>query len=161
MCQALGVPGSRRYESDGGPGVAALLRRLDASKQPEQDKRVFLQAQFMFWLLAATDGHAKNFSIFLERAGFRLTPLYDVLSIWPIIGNRRGQIHWRDARLAMAARATSAHYRLHEIQTRHWQALARSSGMPDLFDTFVAMALQVPLVLEQVRCELARGFPAG
>ena len=38
----------------------------------------------MFWLLGATDGHAKNFSIFLLPGGrFRLTPLYDVMSAQP------------------------------------------------------------------------------
>jgi len=34
-----------------------------------QPKRAFLKAQMIFWLLAATDGHAKNFSIFIERGG--------------------------------------------------------------------------------------------
>jgi serine/threonine-protein kinase HipA len=39
----------------------------------------------MFWLLGATDGHAKNFSISLQtRSRFRLIPLYDaVMSVPP------------------------------------------------------------------------------
>ncbi|MDB5838281.1 MAG: HipA N-terminal domain protein, partial [Herminiimonas sp.] len=41
----------------------------------------------MLLLLRATDGHAKNFSIFLQPGGYyRMTPLYDVLSARPIIG---------------------------------------------------------------------------
>jgi len=34
----------------------------------------------VFWLLAAIDGHAKNISTFLTPGGYRLTPLYDVMS---------------------------------------------------------------------------------
>ena len=54
----------------------------------QQDALAFQLTQLAFWLMAATDGHAKNFSIFLGPGGvFRLTPLYDVLSMWPIMGN--------------------------------------------------------------------------
>ena len=83
-----------------------------------------------------------------------------VLSVWPIVGKGANHIAWRDARLAMAVRATHAHDRLHEIQSRHWEQLARASGVPDLFDSLVALALQVPQVLEQARALLPRGFPA-
>jgi serine/threonine-protein kinase HipA len=103
LCQALGVPAARKYESEGGPGMRDILRVLDASARPAEDKRAFVKAQIMFWLLAATDGHAKNYSIFYERGGTcRLTPIYDVLSAWPIIGrgptclmNAKRSWHWR------------------------------------------------------------------
>ena len=46
-----------------------------------EDGRNFLCAQLLFWLLAAIDGHAKNFSLFVLQGGrYRMTPLYDVLS---------------------------------------------------------------------------------
>jgi hypothetical protein len=74
-CQALSVPPTRKYEADGGPGIANVLELLKASDDPDTDRRLFLKAQIMFWLLAATDGHAKNFSIALRPGGrFRLTP---------------------------------------------------------------------------------------
>lgn len=63
-CQALSVPPTLKYEADGGPGIAAVLDLLKGSDDPESDRRFFLAAQTMFWLLGATDGHAKNFSIF-------------------------------------------------------------------------------------------------
>lgn len=69
FCQALGLPSNKKYESDGGPGMRDLLRVLDASTQPMDDKRAFVKAQIIFWLLAGIDGHAKNFSLFLERGG--------------------------------------------------------------------------------------------
>lgn len=164
FCQALGVSGEMKYESEGGPGIRAILRQLDTSTRADEDKLVFVKAQLAFWLMAATDGHAKNFSIFLERGGgFHMTPLYDVLSIWPIIGNGPNQINPRRAKLAMAIRSNlgskNTHYHLHEIHTRHWQTLAQQSGVPDAFDHMVALVLQVPDALERVAAALPEGFP--
>ncbi|HEY8711210.1 MAG TPA: HipA domain-containing protein, partial [Burkholderiaceae bacterium] len=160
FCQALGVAGTRKYESDGGPGILKILRVLDASARPARDKLTFVLAQLAFWLLAATDGHAKNFSLFLERGGgYRLTPLYDVLSAWPIIGTGPGQVSPRRARLSMALRGKNVHYHLHEIHTRHWEALALRSGVPDAFDRMVGLVLQVPDALERVQAQLPAGFP--
>jgi serine/threonine-protein kinase HipA len=160
FCQALGVPGPRKYESDGGPGVRDILRVLDTSTQAAKDKLTFVRALLAFWLMAATDGHAKNFSIFLERGGgYRLTPLYDVLSAWPIIGIGPNQLSPRRAKLSMALRNKNAHYHLHEIQTRHWQALALQSGVPDAFDHMMALVLLVPDALERVEAQLPTTFP--
>lgn len=160
FCQALGVAGDGKYESDGGPGIRAILRQLDTSSHAGGDKLVFVKAQLAFWLMAATDGHAKNFSIFLTRGGgFHMTPLYDVLSAWPIIGNGASQVSPRRAKLAMALRGKNVHYHLHEIYTRHWQTLAQQSGVPGAFDAMVALVLQVPDTLERVAAELPDDFP--
>ncbi len=160
FCQALGVAGERKYENEGGPGIRAILRQLDNSSRADQDKLVFVSTQLAFWLMAATDGHAKNFSIFLERGGgYRMTPLYDVLSVWPIMGTGPNQVHPRRAKLAMALRSKNTHYHLHEIHTRHWQVLARQSGVPDAFDHMVALVLLVPDALERVEAQLPAGFP--
>ncbi|HSV61179.1 MAG TPA: type II toxin-antitoxin system HipA family toxin [Variovorax sp.] len=162
FCQASGLPSEMKYESDGGPGVRACLALLAAGSGAKADSLRFVLAQLAFWLLAATDGHAKNFSIFLERGGgYRLTPLYDVLSAWPIIGNGPNQLNPRRAKLSMALRATNVHYHLHEIHTRHWQALATQSGAPDAFDAMVALVLQVPLALEEAEAMLPANYPRG
>lgn len=62
FCQALGLPPSRKYEKDGGPGMAACLKLLAGSTDADGDRLSFLLTQFAFWLMAATDGHAKNHS---------------------------------------------------------------------------------------------------
>ena len=160
FCQATGTAGDLKYESDGGPGIRAGLSLLAGGSQADADRLVFVKAQLAFWLMAATDGHAKNFSIFLERGGaFHMTPLYDVLSMWPIIGNGASQVSPRRAKLAMALRSKNAHYHLHEIRTRHWQELARQSGVPGAFDQMVGLVLQVQDALERVAAELPAGFP--
>ena len=81
FCQATGTAPADKYESDGGPGIAACLDILAGSTESARDRLAFVLAQLAFWLLAATDGHAKNFSIFLlPGAQYRLTPMYDILS---------------------------------------------------------------------------------
>jgi serine/threonine-protein kinase HipA len=160
FCQATGTPGDLKYESDGGPGIRAGLDLLGGGSNARADALHFAQVQLAFWIMGATDGHAKNFSIFLQRGGsFRMTPLYDVLSAWPIIGSGPNQVSPRRAKLAMALRNKNTHYHLHEIRTRHWEALARQSGVPGAFDQMVALVLQVPDALERVAAQLPADFP--
>lgn len=160
FCQATGTAGANKYEVDGGPGIKSGLTLLAGSQHAQADRLRFVLAQLAFWLMAATDGHAKNFSLFLERGGsYRMTPLYDVISAWPIIGAGKQQMHFKNARLAMALRSKSAHYHLSEIQTRHFALLAKQSGVPGAFDEMVALALQVPLALSEAAELLPNDFP--
>ncbi|MGC5145403.1 HipA domain-containing protein, partial [Escherichia coli] len=74
FCQAFGLPPTMKYESQGGPGLNQCLGLLNASSQGG-DKTYFLLAQLAFFLLAATDGHAKNFSLHLHAGGrYEMTP---------------------------------------------------------------------------------------
>jgi serine/threonine-protein kinase HipA len=127
-CQALSTPPTRKYEADGGPGMAAVLDLLKASDDPEADRRFFLKAQIAFWLLGATDGHAKNFSVFLRPGGrFRATPLYDVMSAQPALD--AGQLRRNKMKLALAV-GDNRHYAVHEIMPRHFAQTAAKSGIP-------------------------------
>jgi hypothetical protein len=40
---------------------------LARAEHPASDQRVVMLSQLAFWMLAATDGHAKNFSIYHHR----------------------------------------------------------------------------------------------
>jgi len=126
-CQALGVPSARKYQSEGGPGPVDIIRRLAASDDPTTDQKAFLASQILFWLIGATDGHAKNFSLFLRPGGgFKLTPFYDVLSAQGAAD--QGQVAGRRFRLAMAA-GTGRHYRVDEVVGRHFVQSARAAGL--------------------------------
>ncbi len=126
LCQALGVPPTRKYEDHGGPGVADVLRLLAASDRPDLDQRMVMTAIVAFWLLGATDGHAKNFSIHLGQGGrFAATPLYDVLSAEPSLAAH--QINRRQLRLAMAI-GDRRRYRIDEIAPRHFLQTAVRAG---------------------------------
>jgi serine/threonine-protein kinase HipA len=162
FCQALGCPPSAKYEMEGGPGMADVLRVLEGSSQAMADRRTFLRAQLLFWLLAATDGHAKNFSLFHERGGtYRLTPFYDVLSAWPIIGRGPNRIPWPKAKLAMAVRSKNAHWKLAEIHRRHWENLGRTSGLVDGVAWIDEIIQLTPKVIEQVQDALPPDFPGS
>jgi len=81
--------------------------RLLAGSSDDGDRQSFALAQLAFWLMGAPDGHAKNYSIFLERGDtYITTPLYDVLSVFPYVGDEANQIRWRKAGPAMALRSS-------------------------------------------------------
>jgi serine/threonine-protein kinase HipA len=127
-CQALSVPPTRKYESDGGPGIAGIVDLLKASDTPAEDQRLFFKAQILFWLIGATDGHAKNFSVFLiPGGGFRLTPLYDVLTGQPSLDTH--QIERKQMKLAMCVGA-NRHYKISDINIRHFIQTGRAAGLP-------------------------------
>ena len=160
-CQALSIPPTRKYESDGGPGIVDILAFLKGGNEPASDQRLFMKAQIAFWLLAATDGHAKNFSVFLyPGGGFKLTPLYDVMSTQPLF--EEGQLRRNQMRLAMAV-GDSRHYRLREIAPRHFVQTASSAGMPKatVYAILGELANVLPHALDTVFASLSAGFPAS
>lgn len=129
FCQAMGYPSSRKYESDHGPGILNAMELLGGSDSPTEDRARFFRAQLVFWLLGATDGHAKNFSVFLyPEARFKMTPIYDVLSVQPTVDAR--DLSERQYKLAMAV-GKSRHYQVDEIVPRHFLQTAKQAGFED------------------------------
>lgn len=161
LCQATGTPPALRYESDGGPGIADIGSLLLGSRNAAMDRRNFFKVQVLFWLLCATDGHAKNFSVFIEPYGqFSLTPIYDVISAYPILGSGNNQLAPQKAKMAMAVRGKNRHYRWSEIQARHWISMAADVGLETTAEEdILELAEQVPGVVERVSGLLPRGFP--
>ena len=161
FCQATGTPWHRKYQSDGGPGLIEIARILRGSQESQGDQETVFRAQLLFWMLAATDGHAKNFSLrILQGGAFRLTPLYDVLSAWPIIGKKANEIPLEKVRLAMAMPGQRPHYLLKSIQRRHFETLAKRMGLETEAERLIAdMVERTPAAIEQVQAELPKGFP--
>lgn len=159
FCQATGVPSDKKYEKDGGPGMTQILRVLARGETPERDSTVFALLQLAFWLLAATDGHAKNFSIFHRRNGYGLTPCYDVISAWPVIGTKAHQLQPQKVRMAMAMRTGSRpHYKWEEIQPRHFRAFAEQLPDPNLWALMIGMARSVPEAIAAAKKRLPKDF---
>ena len=159
LCQALAVPPSLKYDADGGPGIPRSLELLAGSDEPGRDQLHFLQAVLAFWLLAATDGHAKNFSVFLRPGGrFELTPLYDVISAQPSF--HAGQIRRNQMKLAMAVGA-NRHYAIHEILPRHFvQTAARAKvGETVVRDAIEQLSSVAERALDETLGQLPIGFP--
>ena len=159
ICQALSVPPTRKYQSEGGPGVVDIVELLKGSDTPEDDIAVFLRACVVFWLIGATDGHAKNFSIFLGPGGrFRMTPLYDVLSAQPSLDAR--QIPRKKFKLAMSV-GKNRHYSVNEIVPRHFMQTAEMAGVgtPVMRKLFEDVAANAESRFETVISSLQPGFP--
>ena len=130
FCQATGTSPAKKYQADGGPGITKIMEILLSSDNSDADRRHFFKTQLVFWLLAATDGHAKNFSIFhLPKSRFCATPLYDVLSAHPILGSGANKVALQRAKLAMAVRGSENHFHLQLIQRRHWLKHAQMVGL--------------------------------
>jgi serine/threonine-protein kinase HipA len=160
MAQATGTPWHRKYQADGGPGVVDIARILRGSVQAPQDLAVLFKAQVLFWMLAATDGHAKNFSLRILPGGrFQMTPLYDVLSAWPVIGKRANEIPIEKIRMAMALPGERPHYSWKAVQRRHFESLARKLGLIAEVDALLADIVdRTPVALDSVQNSLPRNF---
>ncbi len=158
-CQALSVPPTRKYQSDGGPGLRQILELLRGSDTPDEDIATFLRANIIFWLLGATDGHAKNFSIFLTPGGrYRMTPLYDVLSAQPSLDAH--QIQRKKFKLAMSV-GKKRHYALGDVVPRHFEQTADIAGIgaPLVRSLFADLAANVPHQTSAVIDAVPSGFP--
>lgn len=162
FCQVTGLSPERKYEEKGGPGIATILNILRGSDKAEIDRQNFLTAQLVFWLLAAPDGHAKNFSIAIGPQGrFSMTQLYDVMSAWPVIGRGVRQIQWQKVKLAMGLHSKNTHYRMAEIQRRHWNTVAKANALGADFEEVIRRVVSItPNVIDAVANKLPSGFPA-
>ncbi len=161
FCQALGVAGAKKYERDGGPGLRDMLRVLDGSANALADKTAFVKAQMVLWLLGAINGHAKSFSLCLEKGdSYRLAPFQGALSAWPLIGEGPGKLAPHHARLAIALRSKSAHWTLADLLPTHWDGVAKQAGLGDARTLCDELVSQLPGVLACVEAELPPAFPA-
>lgn len=165
FCQATATPLDRKYEANGGPGMADILRILEGSASSETDRRIFFEAQLIFWMLRACDGHAKNFSLAIgPRGSYRLAPLYDVLSFWPILGSGPNQVSPHKAKLAMAVPGKNPHYRISEILPRHWKEAGErfgilSAGGSPAQQIIGGLVQKTPAVIQATASQLPPGFP--
>lgn len=160
-CQALSVPPSRKYQADGGPNLVDLLDLLRGSDTPADDRLTVFKAQIFFWLIGATDGHAKNVSIFLSPGGgYRLTPLYDILTAEPSLAAR--EIEPKQMKLALSV-GTRNHYRVGDIHGRHFLQTGQAAGLSaaTIREALDQMRAAAETAFEIVQKDLPAGFPEG
>jgi serine/threonine-protein kinase HipA len=160
FAQALSVPTGRKYELDGGPGMTELLDLLGGSVRPERDRRAFLRAQIVFWLLAGIDGHAKNYSLRLLPGGrFRLAPLYDVTSVQPALA--AATLPPAEAPMSLGV-GKSGERVVDRIQPHHFAETGEMAGVParvvrGVFEELIEARAGA---FESVGGALPEGFPA-
>ncbi|MBC9867421.1 MAG: type II toxin-antitoxin system HipA family toxin [Opitutae bacterium] len=137
-CQALSIHPSGKYENEGGPGVSDIMKLLNRSSRPIEDRRRFMEAIVFNYLISGSDAHAKNYSLLLGVDGqVRLAPLYDLASLLPYVKQ------WKDQRFAMKI---GPYYRDSQIRPRHFEKMARLCEFPyaDLQKMIAEMAAKIP-----------------
>lgn len=158
-CQGLSVPPTLKYQNEGGPGMIDVLGLLKGSDTPIEDQDTFLKAQLIFWLMGATDAHAKNFSVFLSPGGsYRMTPLYDIISAQGALNAR--QIERKQMKMAMSV-GDRRHYRFDQIHGRHFVQTATRAGISKkrATDIIEGIAAAVPGALDTAAQSLPGSFP--
>ena len=148
MCQSLGLPPSRKYESDRGPGIADIARLIERLKGPAgsaQDIDRFVRTQAFQWAVGGTDAHGKNYSLLLSGSTSALAPLYDAQSAVPYFTSDRrnagrGRVSAHRAALAMRI---GQHRVFSEVVRDDWARLAADIGRPD--DDVIGLAEQLLL----------------
>lgn len=160
LCQAMGYSPNLKYEADGGPGIPAIIDLLRGSCQALEDQEIFIKSQILFYLLAAIDGHAKNFSIFLQAANtYRLAPLYDIISAHPLLN--RKQLQQKKIKMAMGLYGQKKHYRWHDIQEKYFYETASKSNysVKQTKISLESMLSQLDEVINVVSKKIPSNFP--
>lgn len=160
MCQALNTPPALKYETDGGTGIEQIMKLLLGSDRSLEDRKTFMAQVFLFWVMAAIDGHAKNFSIFLLPGGaFHLTPAYDVISAYPLIAKK--QLSRREIKMAMSVKGADRYYTWERMQKRHWLTMAKMCKFPEdeMARIIQDVLAKMDQVIGRVEAELPKDFP--
>lgn len=81
FCQIVGTDSDRKYEKEGGPGLAQCAQIIrHYSSRAALDLQAFAQWIFFNVYVGNNDSHAKNLSIHARPGeGVRLTPFYDMM----------------------------------------------------------------------------------
>jgi len=162
FCQATGVAPTQKYQADGGPGIETIMNILLGSEVADEDRQDFFRTQILFWMLCAIDGHAKNFSIFLNALGsYRLTPRYDVLSAYNALGSKAGTLSPHKIRMAMAVRGSkSNHYNRSDILPRHFEQMGQRCGLGSEIGRMMDdLSEKTDVVVNSVQSMLPANFP--
>ena len=160
FCQAMGISSAQKYQSDGGPGITDCLNLLTASSNGK-DRATFFQTQIFFWLIAAIDGHGKNFSVFLEPGNlYRMTPLYDVLSAFPVMSKKALQP--QKIKMAMSLKGRNTHWKWRDIQPRHFISTAENIKYPvdKAISHYQYFIDNVESAIAKVESKIPNNFPA-
>jgi len=145
MCQSLGLMPAKKYQEEGGPGIAtivALIRRV--SSDPETDVNRFIEANVFNWLIGGTDAHAKNYSLLIGAGDqVRLAPLYDLSS----------QLPYEDRIEQNLAMKIGDHYKIARIGLDDWRILATAIGMDTdrILDMLKALLKKMPDAISGAR----------
>lgn len=126
FCQALGVYPARKYEEDGGPTMADMVKLVGTASSLTYRHRDLdtLTRLFAFNLLAAApDAHAKNHSLMHLGKVTRLAPAYDLISAHGL---------WDENRVEFKASAAVKYGKERQYRAFSARNLARTADVLDI-----------------------------
>jgi serine/threonine-protein kinase HipA len=150
VCQALGIPSDRKYQSEGGPGVRDVVDLVRAvTGVPAQELPRLWEALVFNWLIGNCDAHGKNFSLLYDTGAPTLAPLYDLVST--------AAYEDLTTRLAMSIDGAT---HLEQVGIDAWVQLAAEVGVSERFArrTVATVCERVDAVLDHVAAASANGF---
>lgn len=147
FCQSLNIPPEFKYESEGGPSLAACCNLLRTNSiRSGKDVLSLVNWVIFNYLIGNSDAHGKNISLLMLPEGPMLAPFYDLLStrVYAHYGLAEG--------LAMRI---GGELEPRAIQKKHWELFAEEVGVkPKLVLTRVKEMSQR---IEEVRLPLFKG----
>ena len=148
MCQALGFGPDLKYQRYGGPAPGDIADEL---QNQQANIQRFRDALVCNALLAASDAHAKNYSVLLSAAGPVLAPLYDVCSMAPYIGGR----NLGDLTLAMSIGSARSISEINDMNA--WRQCSEELGLSpdDTIRRVEELSETVPAALTAVLNDMA------
>jgi serine/threonine-protein kinase HipA len=153
FCQALGIPSERKYQNEGGPGLAdcfALVRR--AAIVPARDALRLIDVVALSFLVGNHDAHGKNYSLLYlpYSSKAELAPAYDVLST---IAYRK--VRPMSRKMAMSI---GGEYRPDYVRARHVDRMLGEAGLgvAAARRRLRRLAREAPLAARSARSALAK-----
>lgn len=121
FCQALRIPPEFKYETEGGPSLAACFE-LVRSHSVSAGKDVLSLLNWVIFnvLIGNSDAHGKNLSLLLLPEGPRLAPFYDQLST---------RIYTHYGLTSDLAMKVGGESNPDAVQKKHWEMFAEEIGV--------------------------------
>lgn len=154
LCQLAGTVSDKKYEKEGGPGLAAcaeLIRKH--STQPAVDLRHFVAWIFFNLYVGNNDSHAKNLALLhAPGRGVTLAPFYDLMCtrLYPGLSQE-------------FAFSIGGEVRPGSMQREHVEAMARELRIRPQFTVSLAqeLAKKMPVAVARAVETVAPALPRG
>jgi serine/threonine-protein kinase HipA len=119
LCQAMGVPPSKKYESEGGLGLHHLFEVLRGSfiDRPVVAANAVVQWIVFNYLIGNLDAHAKNIAFLMRGQKAAVAPFYDMLCVEAYLPRQT---------LSMSIAGEN---KPGWVEGQHWDAMAYEAGV--------------------------------
>lgn len=150
FCQALCVVPEMKYQNEGGPDLAQCFELVRHVTRPSAPHVLRLLDVVIFnALIGNHDAHGKNFSLLHSGETPVLAPFYDTLStaVYPTLTPK------------MAMKIGSK-YKFSEVQARHWEQFAESTGLTkaQARKRILEIAKMLPVAARKLQQAPGKGF---